>query len=112
MQFLPLGVYENIEEKIDLLTFYPQVDACGKIMSHVGKSLNYMELIPDREKHTGLLKALKEFDANNDGILEGKGKTLLANLSVFKNRRRVWFGVIEFQFLNLRPILLFFYFFS
>ena len=57
-----------------MLTFYPQVDACGKIMSHVGKSLNYMELILDREKHAGLLKALKEFDANNDGILEGKGK--------------------------------------
>ena len=56
-----------------MLTFYPQVDACGKIKSHVGKSLNYMELILDREKHAGLLKALKEFDANNDGILEGKG---------------------------------------
>ena len=50
------------------------MDACGKIKSHVGKSLNYMKLIPDREKHAGLLKALKEFDANNDGILEGKGK--------------------------------------
>ena len=95
--------YENLEEKIDLPTFYPQVDACGKIMSHVGKSLNYMELIPDKEKHTGLLKALKEFDANNDGILEGKGKTLLANLSVFKNRRRVWFGVIDFHFLLPLP---------
>ena len=46
-----------------------------------------MELIPDREKHAGLLKALKEFDTNKDGILEGKGKILLSNLSVFKARR-------------------------
>ena len=57
-----------------MLTCFSQVDACGKIQSHVGKSLNYMELIPDREKHAGLLKALKEFDTNNDGILEGEGK--------------------------------------
>ena len=65
--------------KIELMTCFSQVDACGKIQSHVGKSLNYMELIPDREKHAGLLKALKEFDANNDGILEGEGKIELGS---------------------------------
>ena len=70
-----------------MLACFLQVDACGKIKSHVGKTLNYMELIPDREKHAGLLKALKEFDTNKDGILEGKGKILLANISVFKTRR-------------------------